>query len=99
MAEEHAGIYWPKEPEAEFYRLPVDSQRRLADYMEQQRQELEQSQGGVTETLADVWQPCWAVSWFIQLKPQYQTDGPPPSSSVPRGCYYRVAVLRVWKFC
>jgi hypothetical protein len=99
MAEEHAGIYWPEEPEAEFYRLPVQSQRRLADFMEQQRAALEQSEGGEQHNLADVWQRCWAVSWFIQLRPPYQGHALPQSPSGPLGRYYRIAVLRVWQFC
>ena len=101
MEEEHAGIYWHKEAEAEFYDLPEESQHRLADFMEGVRANLENAGGGNKENLAAIWDrdAGMVVSWDIQLKPQHR-GGPQsdlPSLSTPLGCYYRIEVLKIWK--
>src|SRR5216683_3407418 len=98
MAEERAGIYLPKKPEAAFYALPEAKQKRLAAFLEEQRAELESSGGGRKEGCSCEWEPGFAVYWDIQLKPKYRDANPKPKaspSSAKLGSAYRIVVLEI----
>jgi hypothetical protein len=100
MSDERAGIYLTERAENAFYRLPEGTQKRLAAFLEGEREFLESTGGGRKEGLAFEWEPGYAVYWEIDLKPEYQAQGrmrkaPPPPSKL--GAAYRIEVLEIRK--
>jgi hypothetical protein len=96
MTEEHAGIYWPEEPEDQFYRLPEESQARLTDFLDGQLEELQASGGGDQEGLSYEWEPGYAVYWDIKLRPKDGKAGRKAAWGT-LGSHYRIEVLEIRK--
>lgn len=100
MADERAGIYLTEEAQDAFFRMPEERQKRLAAFLNRQREFLKSTGGGRKEGLACEWEPGYAVFWDINLKPEYQAQGSkrkaPP---LPRrlGAAYRIEVLEIRK--
>ena len=98
MVRGHAAIYLNKSAERAFYRLPEAAQKRLQEFLEAQRAELETAGGGNKEGLAFEWQPGWAVYWDIQLQPQSGEAQPKRNRSpVKLGEAYRIEVREIRK--
>jgi hypothetical protein len=99
MVRGHAAIYLNKSAERAFYKLPEAAQKRLQEFLEAQRAELEAFGGGNKEGLAFEWQPGWAVFWDIELQPQL---GEPQlkrdRSPVKLGEAYRIEVREIREF-
>ena len=98
MVRGHAAIYLNKSAERAFYRLPESAQKRLQEFLEAQRAELETSGGGNKEGLAFEWQPGWGVFWDIQLQPQSDEAQPQHDRSPAKlGEAYRIEVREIRK--
>src|SRR5271166_4738052 len=101
MDDEHAGVYYHPEAEAQYDELPDDSQARLSAFLELQRQRLEAYGGGNRSGLGAEWEPGHIVYWDISLQPQYRKpSGRKPATSPaspPRtlGSYYWIEVLEI----
>ena len=99
--DEHAGVYYHPEAEAQYDKLPDESQDRLSAFLEVQRQRLEARGGGNREGLAAAWESGHVVYWDISLQPQFRkAAGRKPRSnpaSPPRtlGSYYWIEVLEI----
>jgi hypothetical protein len=99
MTEEHATIYWPSKPEAEYYDLSEASQKRLSEFLEVQRMVLELTGGGNKQGLSAEWEPGLAVAWDIELRPKFRKARPrwTPPFPATLGGHYRIKVLKIWK--
>ena len=98
MAEELAGIYFPRKMREAFCALPEASQERLREFLVAQRTQLETFGGGRKEGCAWEWEPGFVVYWDVNLKPQYRTArGKATGSSGPRklGSLYRLEILEI----
>lgn len=97
----HAGVYYHPKAQAQYFKLPEESQDRLSDFLERKRQMLEVSGGGNHEGLAAEWEPGHFVFWDINLQPQYRKrsrrkvgeSSPPLAHAL--GSYYWIEVLEI----
>jgi hypothetical protein len=98
----HSGVYYHPKAQAQYDKLPDESQDRLSAFLEVERQQLEASGGGNREGLAAEWEPGRIVYLDISLQPQYRgkptrrkvrgSPLPPPSTF---GSYYWIEVLEI----
>jgi hypothetical protein len=94
MATDHAGIYLVKDAENAFKALPKRDRRLLADFLNDQLDELDRTGGGEKEGCAAEWKPGWGVFWDVKLRPRYLRSG--TSSARPTlGSAYRIEVLEI----
>jgi hypothetical protein len=101
MAEERAGIYFPKKMRNAFCALPEASQERLRVFLEAQRAQLESFGGGRKEGCAWEWEPGFAIYWDVNLKPQSRMARRKPTqffAPAKLGSAYRIEVLEIRRF-
>jgi hypothetical protein len=101
MAQERAGIYFPRKMRKAFCALPEASQERLRVFLEAERAQLETFGGGRKEGCAGVWETGSAVYWDVNLKPEYRTGSrKAAASSGPKklGSLYRIEILEISRF-
>jgi|HubBroStandDraft_1064217.scaffolds.fasta_scaffold630250_1 hypothetical protein len=98
MAEERAGIYFPRKMRKAFCALPEASQERLRVFLVGQREQLETFGGGRKEGCAGEWEPGFVVYWDVNLKPQYRTarrKAVGASGLKTLGSLYRIEILEI----
>ena len=61
--------------------LREKSQIRLAEFLERQRAELEQTGGGNRVGMVAEWDAGWAVAWDVRIKPQFRIPWAPTIAS------------------